>query len=124
MTHSKRRVAVTGIGMVTPVGNDTPSTWKAILQGASGIGPIRSFDASGFPVRIGAEVKQFDFASPPAPSRPAQSANRSHHFALAAAEEAIRDAGIAPDASSGPRWGCAVGAGMMGVDFAELSTVQ
>jgi 3-oxoacyl-(acyl-carrier-protein) synthase len=124
MTHAKRRVAVTGIGMVTPAGNDTPSTWQAILRAASGIAPIRSFDASGFPVRIGAEVKQFDVTPPPASSPPAQSANRAHRFALAAAEEAIRDAGIAPDASSGPRWGCAVGAGMMGVDFAELSTVQ
>jgi len=59
------RVAVTGIGLVTPLGLDAPSTWRALLAGASGVGPISGFDASGFPVRIAAEVKGFDAAAMP-----------------------------------------------------------
>src|ERR671939_351386 len=55
-----RRVAVTGLGAVTPLGNDARSTWRAALAGESGIDWIRSFDASEFPVRVGAEVNDFD----------------------------------------------------------------
>ncbi len=55
----KRRVAITGIGLVTPVGNDVPTTWDALLAGRSGGAEISLFDASGFPVRIAAEVKNF-----------------------------------------------------------------
>ena len=54
---SRRRVAITGVGMVTPVGNDAASTWTGTLDGTSGVAPIASFDASGFPTRIAAEVK-------------------------------------------------------------------
>ena len=54
MTRSRRRVAITGLGMVTPIGHDVASTWEALLAGQSGVGSIRAFDASGFPVRIAA----------------------------------------------------------------------
>ena len=54
------RVAVTGLGAVTPLGNDAPSTWRAAVAGESGIDFIKSFDASEFPVRVAAEVKDFD----------------------------------------------------------------
>ena len=55
-----KRIVVTGLGAVTPVGNDAPSTWRAAVGGQSGIDFIRSFDASAFPVRVAAEVKDFD----------------------------------------------------------------
>src|SRR5919204_657436 len=55
-----RRVAVTGLGAVTPLGNDAPSTWQAAVEGRSGVDFIRAFDPNGFPVRIAAEVKDFD----------------------------------------------------------------
>ena len=55
-----RRVVVTGLGAVTPLGNDAPATWQAAVEGRSGIDWIRSFDASEFPVRVAAEVKDFD----------------------------------------------------------------
>src|ERR687897_931823 len=58
-----RRVAVTGLGAVTPLGNDAPTTWRAALAGESGIDFIRAFDASEYPVRIAAEVKDFDTTS-------------------------------------------------------------
>jgi 3-oxoacyl-[acyl-carrier-protein] synthase II len=120
----RRRVAITGVGLVTPLGNDVASTWAALDGVMSGAGPITLFDASGFTTRIAAEVKDFDEQAITAPRKYLKFANRSHRFALAAAEEAMRDAGIAPTDEDATRWGCAVGTGMMGVDFADLSMVQ
>ena len=121
---ARRRVAITGIGLVTPVGNDVQATWSALDSVKNGAAEITLFDASGFPTRIAAEVKGFDERVITAPRKFLNCANRSHRFALAAAEEAMRDAGIAPTEDDGTRWGCAVGTGMMGVDFADLSAVQ
>ena len=120
----KRRVAITGIGMVSPVGNDVETTWSALLAGRSGAAPISLFDASGFSTRIAAEVKGFDEGVITAERRLLKFANRSHKFALAAAEQAIRDAGIAPTDADAERWGCAVGTGMMGVAYEDLAAVQ
>jgi beta-ketoacyl-acyl-carrier-protein synthase II len=124
MATPKRRVAVTGIGLVTPVGNDVASTWQAVLRGHSGAAPISLFDASGFSTRIAAEVKGFDPSVLAADRKLVKFANRSHRFALAAAEQAIADAGIAPTADDSERWGCAVGTGMMGVDYRDLEAVH
>src|ERR1043166_7067039 len=101
----RTRIAITGVGMVTPVGNDAPTTWSNLQAGRSGLGPITTFDASGFPVRIGAEVKQFplDRAIPDRKWR--KLASRAHGFALLAAEEALSDAGIRPNSSTAERWG-------------------
>ena len=120
----RRRVAITGIGLVTPVGNDAPTTWTNLLAGRSGVAGIKGFDASGFPTRIGAEIKNFDVRSVIADRKLLKFASRSHRFALAAGEEALRDAGIRPEPSTRPRWGLSVGAGMMGVAFGELETVH
>lgn len=122
--NSRRRVAITGLGMVTPTGNDTPSTWAALQAGRSGIGLIRGFDARGFSTRIGAEVKGFDPRAIIREPKRLKYASRSHGFALAAASEALADAGIRPERDTGHRWGCSVGAGMMGVDFNELQHVH
>ena len=116
----KRRVAITGIGLVTPVGNDVATTWAALLAGKSGGAAITLFDASGFPVRIAAEVKGFDDDGL-IDRRQKKFANRSHRFALAAAEQAFRDAGLRPSRETATRWGCTVGAGMMTCDFNDLA---
>jgi 3-oxoacyl-(acyl-carrier-protein) synthase len=120
----RRRVAITGVGLVTPVGNDVATTWSAVLEGRSGVGPISIFDASGFSTRIAAEVKDFDASVLGADRKLLKFANRSHRFALGAAEQAMRDAGIAPTAATATRWGCSVGTGMMGVAYDDLSAVQ
>ena len=86
-----RRVIVTGLGDVTPLGNDARSTWQAALAGESGIDWINSFDASGFPVRVAAEVKDFDPASV-VPPKEARRLERNVVFAVAAAQEAVADA--------------------------------
>ena len=121
---SRRRVAITGIGMVTPLGNDVASTWAALREGRSGAGSITGFDASGFSTRIGAEVKGFDAEAVIEDRRLLKFASRSHRFALGAATEAFADAGIRPEESTANRWGCCVGAGMMGVSFDELAAVH
>jgi 3-oxoacyl-(acyl-carrier-protein) synthase len=119
----KRRVAITGLGLVTPVGNDVVTTWDALLHGGSGAAGITLFDASGFPVHIAAEVKNFrdDVIGD---RRLLKLATRSHRFALAAAEQALADAGIRPTPATGARWGCAVGAGMMTSEFTDLAATH
>jgi 3-oxoacyl-(acyl-carrier-protein) synthase len=124
MSEHRRRVAITGLGLVTPVGNDVATTWRAVLDGRSGAAPITLFDASGFSTRIAAEVKGFDPAVLTADRKLVKFANRSHRFALAAAEQALADAGIAPTPEDSDRWGCSVGTGMMGVDYRELEAVH
>jgi 3-oxoacyl-[acyl-carrier-protein] synthase II len=110
-----RRVVVTGLGAVTPVGNDAPSTWRAALAGESGIDFIRSFDASGFPVRIAAEVKDFDPSGVASP-REVRKLDRNVLLALGAAREAVEDArlnGFDP-ARVGIVFGSAIG-GFIGI---------
>jgi 3-oxoacyl-[acyl-carrier-protein] synthase II len=95
-----------------------------LLAGQGGIAPITGFDASGYPVRIAAEVKHF--APPDAATERKLLKYAVPHaaFALAAADEAIADAGIAPQPATATRWGCVVGSGMMGVAFGELAQFQ
>ncbi|TML20282.1 MAG: beta-ketoacyl-ACP synthase II [Actinobacteria bacterium] len=88
-----RRVAVTGLGAVTPLGNDARSTWRAAVAGESGIDWIRSFDASSFTVRIAAEVKDFD-PSPVASPKEVRKLERNVLLSLAAAKEAMGDAAL------------------------------
>src|SRR5919109_4127043 len=88
-----RRVAVTGLGAVTPLGNDAETTWRAAVAGESGIDWIRAFDASEFPVRIAAEVKDFD-ASGVASPKEVRKLDRNVLLALAAGKEAVENAGL------------------------------
>ena len=93
---TRRRVAVTGLGLVTPVGNDFPTTWDALLAARSGVAPVTQFDASGFSTRIAAEVKGFDPRAVVDDRKLLKFADRAQTFALSAADEAMRDAGIRP----------------------------
>ena len=111
-----RRVVVTGLGAVTPIGDDARSTWEAAVAGRSGIDFIRSFDASGFPVRVAAEVRDFE---PPAnvAAKDARRLDRNVLFAVAAANEAVGDASLdgAYDAARvGVLLGTAIG-GIIGI---------
>lgn len=87
------RVAVTGLGAVTPVGNDADATWDALIAGRSGVGPITTFDASNFPVRIGGMVRDFDVRHYLPDPRLSRQLNRAASFGVAAAAQAMRQAG-------------------------------
>src|ERR671935_79133 len=88
-----RRVAVTGLGAVTPLGNDARATWRAAVAGESGIDWIRSFDASNFTVRVAAEVKDFDPAAVASPKE-VRKLERNVLLSLGAAKEAVADAAL------------------------------
>ena len=88
-----RRAVVTGLGAVTPIGNDHPTFWKNLISGVSGAGPITRFDPTGFDVRIAAEVKDFD-PTIGMDRKMARRMSRFIHFAMAAGKEAIADAGL------------------------------
>ena len=88
-----RRVVVTGLGAVTPLGNSAPETWRAALAGESGIDWIRAFDAGDYPVRVAAEVKDFDPAGVASP-KVQRKLDRNVLFALAAGKEAVESAGL------------------------------
>jgi 3-oxoacyl-[acyl-carrier-protein] synthase II len=110
-----RRVVVTGLGAVTPLGNDARSTWRAALAGESGIGWITTFDASEFPVRIAAEVKDFDPTTVASPKE-VRKLDRNVLLALGAATEAMADAGMNgfDPARAGVVFGTAIG-GFLGI---------
>jgi 3-oxoacyl-[acyl-carrier-protein] synthase II len=117
-----RSVVVTGLGAVTPLGGDAPSTWRAAVAGESGIDFIRAFDASEFPVRIAAEVKDFD-ASAVASAKDARRLDRNVLLALGAAREAVADAkldGAYGDDRVGILFGTAIGGISSIVDQANL----
>jgi len=112
-----RRVVVTGIGLVTPLGLDVKSSWEALLAGRSGIGPIERFDASAFGSRIAGEVKGFD-ATKVLPPKEARRFERYTAYGIAAATEAMQDAGLAftGEESDSERAGVLIGSGIGGLD--------
>jgi 3-oxoacyl-[acyl-carrier-protein] synthase II len=115
VTRAVRRVVVTGLGAVTPVGNDAPSTWRAAVAGESGIDFIRAFDASGYPVKVAAEVKDFDPSGVASPKE-VRKLDRYVLLSLAAAVEAVADAGLRDfdPARVGVVFGSAIG-GFLGI---------
>ncbi len=116
----KRRVAITGIGLVTPIGLDPDSTWDALLGGVSGAGAITQFDASDQSVRFACEVKDFDPAKY-MDRKDARRADRFLHFAMAAAEQAVAQAGFAEGFGELPpdRVGVLIGVGIGGLPLLE-----
>lgn len=109
-----QRVVVTGLGLVTPVGNDTPTTWAALLAGRSGADYIKAFDTSAFKIHIAAEVKDFD------PTRyvdkqVARRMDRVMHYAIAACQEALADACFRMEQWDPRRVGVIIGSGIGGV---------
>src|SRR6266850_5397780 len=126
MQRVERRVVVTGIGLVTPLGIGTKESWEAAIAGKSGVGPITRFDVKDLPSRIAGEVKGFD----PAKFMDKKEARRNDlfiQFGLAATELALKDAGLPTDKPLGERVGVIVGSGMGGLATLEethLTAVQ
>ena len=108
-----KRVAVTGLGVISPVGNDVPTFWNALCSGTCGIGPITKFDATDYPVKLAAEVRDFD------PRQYMERLDIMHsdvytHFAMAAACQAVADSGIAGTLDA-ERVGVYIGSGIGGI---------
>lgn len=108
-------VVVTGIGIVSPLGNDVPSTWSALISGASGISRITRFDPTGYETTIAAEVKDFD-AAVCMGRKDARRTDRYTHFAVAAAQEALAQAGLTVNDENADRVGVLIGSGMGGAE--------
>jgi len=115
---SRRRVVVTGLGIVSPVGIGLESTWSAILGARTGIGPITRFDASAFPVRIAGEVKDFDVTKWLS-AKEARRYDTFIHYGLVAAIESIRDAGLEDWQGDKERAGVCIGSGIGGLPLIE-----
>jgi 3-oxoacyl-[acyl-carrier-protein] synthase II len=115
---AKRRVVVTGMGMISPLGLDVQSSWKAILEGKSGVGFITHFDATGYPVRIAAEVKGFE-PTKYIEQKEVKKMDRFIHFAIAATEMALADSGLKVTPDNSERIGIVIGSGMGGLPAIE-----
>jgi len=115
---SKRRVVVTGVGMVSPVGLDAATSWQNILAGISGIETITHFDTSAFSTRFGGSVKGFDVTRY-MPAKEARKMDPFIHYGIAAADEAIRDAGLEVTEENAERIGVAIGSGIGGLPGIE-----
>ncbi|MDD2685180.1 MAG: beta-ketoacyl-ACP synthase II [Gallionella sp.] len=115
---SKRRVVVTGLGIVSPVGIGMPLTWQNIVAGQSGITNITHFDASAFACQVAGEVKNFD-ASQYIPAKDARRMDRFIHFGLVAGIEAFKDSGIEVTEQNAERIGVNIGSGIGGLPMIE-----
>ena len=109
-----KRVVVTGLGCVSPLGNNVPDTWSSLLAGKSGAGPITRFDASKYKTRFAAEVKGFDPVALLGP-RDAHKFDRYAQLAIAAAQEALTQSGLVIDNSNRDRVGILIGTGIGGI---------
>jgi 3-oxoacyl-[acyl-carrier-protein] synthase II len=115
---SKRRVVVTGLGIVSPLGSSIDSTWAAVLRGESGIGSISRFDVTSFPTRIGGEVRDFDVSQYISPKE-ARRMDEFMHYGVAAGMQAFVDSGLDPARLDPERAGVISGAGIGGLASIE-----
>ena len=115
------RVFITGLGAITPIGNDVPTFWKNLTDGVSGAGDITAFDVSDFPVRIGCEIKDFD-PSHWMDRKMAKRTARVTQFSLAASQQALADAGLTIDEGNHDNVGVVIATGGGGIGQAEDGT--
>jgi 3-oxoacyl-[acyl-carrier-protein] synthase II len=117
---TRRRVVVTGLGIISPVGNEVEEAWRNVAGGRSGIGPIIDFDASDFSTRFGGCVKDFD-ATAYMPSKEARKIDPFMHYGIAAAQQAVEHAGISTDNCPAEQIGVAIGSGIGGIGTIEAN---
>jgi len=120
---TRRRVVITGLGLLSPVGNTVEGAWQNVLQGVSGIGPITRFDVSAFSSRIGGAIRNFK-AEDYLPAKELRKMDPFMHYGFAAAADALRDCGLTVTAQNASRIGVAMGAGIGGLDTIEENTAK
>jgi 3-oxoacyl-[acyl-carrier-protein] synthase II len=115
---SKRRVAVTGLGIVAPVGNDVATAWSTILAGRSGIGPVERFDTANFATHFGGEIRQLDL-TPYMSTKDARRMDAFMQYGVVAGMQAMRDSGLVVTEANSERIGILMGSGMGGLESIE-----
>jgi len=115
-----RRIVVTGLGCISPVGNDVATAWDSIQAGRSGIGPLTAFDSEKFSAKIAGEIRDFDLDTYLAP-KDARKSDPFIHYGMAAAIQAIADAGLDEQPDQAERYGVAIGAGIGGIHTIETT---
>lgn len=118
-----RRVVVTGVGLVTPLGTGNDKTWNGLVAGESGIGPITSFDATDYACKIAGEVSDFN-AEDWITKKDMRKMDKFIHFGIAAAEIAIKDANLEATEETGPRIGVTIGSGIGGLQSIQNQAMQ
>lgn len=118
---SRKRVVVTGLGMVSSVGHNVEDTWQAILAGKSGVSPISSFDVSSFATQISASVRDLDI-TPYLDAKEARKLDLFIQYGMAAGVQAMTDSGLQVDEANAGRYGCVIGSGIGGL--VQLKTRQ
>jgi 3-oxoacyl-[acyl-carrier-protein] synthase II len=113
--ETRRRVVITGMGCLSPLGNDLDTTWQGIREGRSGIGPVTRFDASRLPTHFAGEVKDFD-PTTVIDRKTAKRMDRFQHYALAASIEALRRSGLEITPANAERIGVVIGSGIGGIE--------
>jgi 3-oxoacyl-[acyl-carrier-protein] synthase II len=119
----RRRIVVTGMGVVNPLGHDVASMWKALLEGRSGVGPISIFDAAGYPTTIAAEVKNWDVSKVGADPAYWNKRGRHTRFAVGAAKQAIQQSGLLDGSPDPTRIGVYLGAGEGNQNFLSFTSM-
>lgn len=120
----RRRVAVTGIGMINPMGHDAATVWSGLKEGKSGVAKTTLFDASGFPTKISAEVKNWDITDCGEPGDLWKNRGRHTKFAVGAAKQAIADSGVLDAVADPVRFGVYLGSGEGNQDFDTFSKMM
>ncbi len=115
---SKRRVAVTGLGIVSPVGNDVAGAWASVVAGRSGIGPVARFDTSNFPTHFGGEIRELDLG-PYMSTKDARRMDAFMQYGVVAGMQAMRDSGLQVTEANADRIGVMMGSGMGGLESIE-----
>jgi 3-oxoacyl-[acyl-carrier-protein] synthase II len=113
--NGRRRIVVTGMGAITPLGNDVETSWQGAVEGRSGIGPITRFDATGYDTRIAGEVRNFN-AEDYIPAKELRRMDRFIHYAIASAKQAIDQANLVVNEDNARQIGVLIGSGIGGVD--------
>ncbi len=117
---SKRRVVVTGLGIVSPVGNDVTTAWDAIVGGRSGIGPVTRFDVANFPTHFGGEIRSLDL-EPFMSAKDARRMDAFMQYGVVAGMQAMRDSGLVVNETNTERVGVLMGSGMGGLESIEIT---
>lgn len=120
----RRRVVVTGIGMVNPMGHDPETVWSGLKESKSGVGRTTLFDATGFPTQISAEVKDWDITQCGEPAENWKNRGRHTRFAAGAAKQAVTDSNVLPSIEDPTRFGVYLGSGEGNQDFTTFSQMM